>query len=228
MAAASATNIGDRAHEFAENNYGVAVNPQTVFDLTKSFHGIAIQIGANIIGRIQSWNPTFAAREGSHIYELNRETWGRPIDIVMARETGRSISCDRVEVWNGEIERSFGTNADPSFLSAVVGAGRNGNDATEWRDLCEQTHPFACSEVWNRGILHYRAWDYRGCWFTSKSLGELSSEGDAIVRASVEMMYVIRHGDNGTMTNPNKVETPSGERYTGIGIRTVTSEPPVE
>lgn len=182
----------------AANTFGVqtgAADQTVVLDMTKTYHGISIQVGANgaageIIGRIQGWNPTFASREGIHIYELNSQTWGRPIDYVPGKESGRQITCTRVETWLSEVETIFGASVDQGF--APVGQGRD-NPTVEWSDLCDQTQAFQCNEVWMRGNGNHRVWTYRGCWFTEKTLDEFGAESDPAVRASVTINYVVRH-----------------------------------
>lgn len=177
----------------ATNEFGVTV-PVTVRDFTKTFHGIAIQTrDGNIVGRIQGWNPTVGSREGVHIYELNVQSYGRPIDYVPGKESARQITCTRVETWGEEIETIFGQSIDSG--SAPVGLGAT-NPATEWRDLCDQTQPFEIREVWQRGTNRYRIWTYRGCWFNELSHDEYSAEGDPTVRTSVTVNYVVRHLSN--------------------------------
>lgn len=158
----------------ATNDYGVGV--QTVeLNLTKTYHGMSICLtNGSIIGRIQEWSPTFAQREGSHIYEINRATAGRPIDYVPGRESGRSISVTRVEVWNDELELAM-AEAESEYI-----------------DLADQTKPFELVESLFKGTAAYRGWRYKGCWFTSKTLSGLSAEGDFKHVASAEINYVIR------------------------------------
>ena len=180
------------AHQ-ASNTYGVTV-PTTVLDLTKTFHGISVQTAnGNIVGRIQGWNPTTGSREGIHIYELNVQTWGRPIDYVPGKESGRQISCTRVEVWGEEVETVFGASVDQDFQPEGLAAN---NPTVEWRDLCDQTQAFECREVWQRGRNKYRIWTYRGCWFSELTKDEYGAESDPTVRVSVTMNYVIRHLSN--------------------------------
>jgi len=178
---------------FSQNEYGVQVQPY-VAPNTKTYHGIGIQTrNGNIVGRIQGWSPTFASREGIHIYELGPSSWGRPIDYVPGKETGRQITCNRVEVWDQEIETMFGQSVDQGF--APTGLSGN-NPQTEWRDLCEQTQPFEVREVWQRGLNRYRVWTYRGCWFSEITRDEQGAEADGVTRVSVTMNYVVRHQSN--------------------------------
>lgn len=175
---------------FAINDFGVTT-PTTVLQTTKTYHGISIQTrDGNVVGRIQGWTPTYASREGIHLYELNAQTWGRPIDYVPGKESGRQITCTRAEVWDQEIETVFGESVDQGFQPVGLSAT---NPTIEWRDLCDQTQPFEVREVWQRGLNNYKVWTYRGCWFTEISKDEHAAEGDAVVRVSVTMNYVIRH-----------------------------------
>lgn len=165
----------------ARNDFGVTV-PAVSLPLTKTYHGLTL-IGDNglIIGRVQNYTPTFAQREVSEIYELNGLTWGRPIDNVPGRETGRSLTLDRVEVWNEEMELVLATQAD------IVRTG-----GAEWPDLMEQTRPFVLQEVLFKGNTRYRTWEYLGCWLTSRTVSQYSSTGNAQVSSSAGAKYVVR------------------------------------
>jgi len=165
----------------ARNDFGVTV-PAVSLPLTKTYHGLTI-IGENglIVGRIQSYTPTFAQRTITQIYELNGLTWGRPIDNVPGVEAGRSLSCSRVEVWNEEMEVAIGPQAD------VL---RNGG--AEWPDLAEQTRPFVLQEVLFKGNTRYRTWEYLGCWFESKSVGEYGANADPSIKSTAQAKYVAR------------------------------------
>jgi hypothetical protein len=165
----------------AQNDYGVTV-PGMALATTKTYHGLTIiSETGQIVGRVQSYTPVFAKRAGSHVYELNAYTFGRPIDYVPGIESGRSLSCTRIETWEEEAEIAFGSSQDIARL------GR-----TEWSDLCDQTAPFIFQEAFFRANTRYRAWEYLGCWFTSKSFNSFSADGDAKVVASLEMAYIIR------------------------------------
>lgn len=156
------------------NDYGVET-PDLALNLTKTTHGLSISLPTGtIIGRIQDWAPTFAERALSNVYELNRRTFGRPIDIVPGVESGRSISVNRVEVWEDELEVAFGAAT------------------SEMVDLCDQTEPFDIVESLFRGSTAYRSWRYKGCWFASKSLSGMSAEGDAKLISDATINYVIR------------------------------------
>lgn len=158
----------------ASNDYGVQVQP-VALNLTKTYHALSIQLAnGTIIGRIQDFNPTFAQRAGSHVYELNRQTTGRPIDYVPGIESGRSISCTRVEVWSDELEVAL-AEAESEYI-----------------DLCDQTKPFEIIESLFRGSSAYRAWRYKGCWFADKSINSYSAEGDMKTIATTTINYVIR------------------------------------
>ena len=165
----------------ASNDYKVQT-PLVELNITKTYHGIAIiNSDGQIIGRIQSFTPKPYARDLTKVYELNPYTFGRPIDIVPGKETGRSISCSRVEVWDEEMELAFGPDSDNA---------RVGN--AEWIDLAEQTVPFILQEALFRGAARYHSWQYLGCWFESKTYGNIEAEGDAKYRVDCELQYVIR------------------------------------
>lgn len=165
----------------AANEFGVTV-PAISLPMTKTYHGITIlSESGQIVGRIQNFNPVFASREGSHIYELNAETWGRPIDYVPGKETGRTITCSRVEVWTEETEIAFGNANDVARSGGV-----------EWQDLCEQTQSIVIQEALFKSNVRYRAWEYLGCWFKSKAFEGYQAEGNAKIVANCEFAYVTR------------------------------------
>jgi hypothetical protein len=165
----------------ARNEYGVTV-PALSLGMTKTYHGLTlIDEKGQIVGRVQSFKPTFGKREGKHLWELNAFTFGRPIDYVPGKETGRTISCSRVEIWGDEFEVAIGPDVDVQ---------RNG--LKEWSDLCEQTVPFIFQDALFQGNSRYRAWEYLGCWFTSKDLSQAQADGDAIYIADIEMAYITR------------------------------------
>ena len=165
----------------ARNDFGVTV-PAVNLPLTKTYHGLTI-IGENglIVGRIQSYTPTFASRAVESVYELNGLTWGRPIDNVPGIESGRSLTLSRVEVWNEEMEIVLSNQADVLRTGGV-----------EWPDLAEQTRPFVLQEVLFKGNTRYRTWEYLGCWFTSKTVGAYGAQTSPQVVADAGANYVVR------------------------------------
>ena len=138
------------------------------------YHGGTIVVGANIVGRINSWQPAGAyTREGTHIYEVNSNTWGLPVDYVPGRATGFNITFTRNEVWAQELEIALGYTG-------------------VWNDLTDQTYPFLAKEMLFKGKTLYRTWSYSGCWFTEKNPSEWSNEGNGVMSVSCGMAYVSR------------------------------------
>lgn len=165
---------------FGSNAYGVQVTQgafaQDEGPLIKTYHGIAITVNNNIIGRIQSWNPTFATREGTHQWELSYVTWGRPVDYVPGRQTGYTIAMTRTEVWNEELEIALGLT----------------NSGNPFQDLADQEQAFDCDEQLFRSQTAYRTWVYKGCWLSERNENEYSAEGDGIYTANAGIAYVSR------------------------------------
>jgi len=163
---------------YATNSYAVQAKG---IDYTKDgaptiqmYHGFSIVVNDKIVGRIQTWQPAGAyTREGSHVYELNNNTWGLPVDYAPGRGTGFNITWTRVEVWSQELELALG-------FPGV------------WANLTDQDYPFTAREYLYRGVSPYRIWSYFGCWFTEKNGGEYSSEGDGKITVSCGMAYVSR------------------------------------
>lgn len=167
---------------FATNSFGVRVNkidPDAAgTPTTQMYHGGTIVVNNNIIGRINSWHPAGAYnREGTHIYEVNKETWGLPVDYVPGRATGFNITFVRTEVWNQELELTLGYGA-------------------VWNNLTDQTFPFTSQEYLFRGEVVYRIWSYFGCWFTERNPVEWAAEGDGICRVNTNLAYVSRRRTN--------------------------------
>ena len=165
---------------FAANPYGALSKPldyNNVYAPTaKTYHGITIEVGGNVVGRIQSWNPTGLTREGDWIYELNNMTWGKPVDYVPGRATGFSVTARVAELWFKEIEVQLGLTAE----------------GTQFNDLIDQNFPFTAREFWFRGAETYRVWTYVGCWLTDRNEESYDAGGDAKVMANFTFNYVSR------------------------------------
>jgi len=142
----------------------------------KTYHGLTIQVNNRVIGRIKTWQPTAYSREGSHVYELNVDSFGRPVDYVPGIATGFTLAFTRVELWTEEIEVALG------LTSA----------STVWDDLTDQTRPFTIDEFLFRGTTLYRHWQYRGCWFQDRNEDAADSQGDAIYTVNATVAYIQR------------------------------------
>lgn len=105
--------------------------------------------------------------------ELNRETFGRPVDYVPAIDEGFQLSFTRSEVWADEVERAFGETKVYALLT-------------------DQVRPFIVRETYYRGRTPYIQWSYLGCWFTEKSPAAYAADGDGIISISSNLMYVNR------------------------------------
>lgn len=164
---------------FATNNHKVEISKPLNFDApgsttSKTYHGVAIVVDGNIVGRIGSWNPQMYSRAGEHIYELNNYTFGRPVDYVPGINDGYTISCDRAEVWGQEMERALGY---PGL----------------WADLIDQDRPFTVQEMLFRGNTVYQTWTYTGCWFTKKNIDNFSSKETPTIKLKAELAFVGRN-----------------------------------
>lgn len=171
---------------FAANSFGVQVKPidYTKEDVptSKVYHGITIEAGGSVIGRIQSWNVAGAyTRAGEHVWELNNRTWGRPVDYVPGKADGYNIDAQVAEMWGKEVEIQLGLTAPGSAMI----------------DLIDQTFPFAAREFWFRGPAIYRVWTYRGCWLTARGEEAYTSSGTGRVLASMNFKYVSRQLTSG-------------------------------
>ena len=77
-------------------------------------------VAGNVVGRIQSWNPTGLSREGDWIYELNNRTWGKPVDYVPGRATNFSVTATVAELWFKEIEVQLGLTAEGTQFNDLI------------------------------------------------------------------------------------------------------------
>lgn len=161
---------------FGVNAYGVKSTPldPTLGPTTMYYHGGTIVVNGNIIGRINSWHPSNAYnRQASYVYEIHKDTWGLPVDIVPGRSEGFTATFVRSEVWTFELEKALGF-------------------ADVFNNLTDQSSPFESRELLFRGDNPYRTWSYLGCWLTEKNQNEWSAEGDGVFKVSCAMAYVSR------------------------------------
>jgi hypothetical protein len=161
----------------AVNPFGVQVKPIDYGDefapTTKTAHGLSIVCNNQTVGRINSWSPTSYSRTGVFIREINKDTWGLPIDYVPGMQNDTTIAMARAEVWSEEIEVAFGEDA-------------------EYANLCDQTKPFKLYEYLYRGATLYRVWVYLGVWFQEKNVDAITPDGDGVYRVSPTVAYVSK------------------------------------
>lgn len=143
----------------------------------KTYHGLTIQVGSRVVGRVRTWRPTAYTREGGHVYELDAQSFGRPVDYVPGVSTGFEIAFARVELWGDEIEIALG-------LTSGIG--------DVFRDLSDQTRPFQIDEYLFKGPALYRHWMYEGCWFKDRNESEATANGDGIYEVSATVAYIKR------------------------------------
>ena len=163
---------------FATNAYGVQSQSIDYSDpgapTTMSYHGFALVVNQNIVGRIQSWNPEGAySRDGEHLYELNKNTAGLPVDYVPGKATGFHVSFSRNEVWGQELELALGYDS-------------------VFANLTDQTRPFVGQEFLFKGSDPYRVWQYSGCWFNAKNPEGWTADGNYVYRITGSIAYVSR------------------------------------
>lgn len=163
---------------YATNTAGVKAAPidfgKEYAPTVQMYHGGTIVVNSKIIGRITNWQPAGAyTREGNHVYEINSNTWGLPVDYVPGRSTGFNITYTRNEVWGQELELALGY----------------GN---VWENLTDQNYPFVANEYLFRGEALYRSWSYLACWFAEKNPEAWAADGDGIIKVSCNMNYVSR------------------------------------
>ncbi len=143
---------------------------------TKTYHGLTISMDNEVIGRIQNWAPNAYSRNAEHVYELNVQSFGRPVDVVPGIATGFQIGMGRVEIWAEELEVAIGYT--PS--------------GTIWDDLTDQTRPFTIDEYLYRGTSLYQHIQYVGCWFMEKNQGAAEAQGNGIYQVDCTIIYIQR------------------------------------
>jgi hypothetical protein len=165
---------------YATNTFGVSSRP---IDYTagngsptmQTYHGGTIVVNNAIVGRIDSWASAGAYSRGVElVYEVNKNTWGLPVDAVPGISTGFNVTWTRGEVWEQELEIAIG------YKTGV------------WNSLNDQNRPFAANEMLFKGATAYRNWLYSGCWFTGKNANGMESTGNGRIIVSCDMMYVTR------------------------------------
>jgi len=164
----------------ATNPYGIS-RGSSALDVTapdapntQTYHGFSIQIGGKTIGRITEWTPVQLDREINHIFELNADTWGQPVDIIPGRATNFDLAFARAEVWGQDAEVAFGLADDVFSL------------------LIDQRAPFQIREVYKYGSTIVRQVNYRGCWFKEKNVTQFTGEGDGIIKIDGTIAFVNR------------------------------------
>lgn len=165
---------------FASNPYGSFADPikfsNQFAPTSKTYHGITIEVGGNVLGRVQSWNVAGAYnRQGNHVYEMANLRWGKPVDYVPGIAEGFNIDATVAELWEKEIEIQLGLGL------------------AQFDDLIQQTFPFTAKEFWFRGNLgQYRVWTYQGCWLTNANEEGFTADGNARVMRNFSFNYVSR------------------------------------
>lgn len=136
----------------------------------KTSHGLQIVVNGKVIGAITSWSPDAKTRGMTHIYELNYETSGHPVDIVPGNLGGFTIRVNRYDLWKDRFEEVFG--------------GISVEEA-----LGDQDRPFEVRQVMKRPDGTKEVYVYRGCWMSSVGR-TYSATGDRIVMVSATLTYL--------------------------------------
>jgi hypothetical protein len=143
-----------------------------------TYAGLTIAVGGangtpQAIGRVQSWQRDAITRTQTMKWELSREAFGRPIEIIPGKADGYAISVERIELWSMEMEIALGY---PAVFS----------------DLMDMRWSVDLYEYKYRGNDLYRLWKYPNCWMSSLGEGQPSSEGDGIYIGTASFSYLPR------------------------------------
>lgn len=147
----------------------------------KTYHGLNILVDGQVIARIQEWSPAARSRTVTHKWELSKDNFGRPVDLVPSKADGYSLSVTRLDVWSKELEIVLGWGA-------------------AWKDLIDQNYPIVLSEQLYQGDNVYRTWEYPSCWFSNYNETGYSSEGDGYVTVQADIAHLPRYETSGSGT----------------------------
>lgn len=171
----------------------------------RTTHALLIRVGGRNVGAIYKWS-TVQRRSMKSKFEVNPYGYGLPADLVPSTLETRSISVDRVDLYDEILEECFGSR--------------------ELVTLTDQTRPFNLREVWLApgaatqlgpdllraagadsqlasllgGSLNAvltvgsgagRLYEYRGAYFESINRSA-SADGDRVSRASGELVWQWR------------------------------------
>lgn len=167
------------------NPHAVAVQPLDFSQFegtnhTQVYHGSTIKINNKVVGRIRSFNADGAfQRTITPVYELNKTTWGRPVENIPGQNTGYTLTITRAEVWDAEFERTIF-----DFV---------------FHDLGDQTFPFTIEEFLWKGSEIYYIITYSGCWFNTKNIETFEAGGEGIIVVNAGITYVSRKYTGGTI-----------------------------
>lgn len=167
------------------NPHAVAVQPLDYSQFegtnhTQTYHGSTIKVNNQVVGRIKSFHADGAfTRTITPVYELNKATWGRPVENIPGKNEQYTLTIHRAEVWDTEFER---------IIFGHV-----------FHDLGDQTFPFTIEEFLWKGNEIYYIVTYSGCWFGSKTINAFTAEEDGIVIVEAQIHYVSRKYTGGSI-----------------------------
>jgi len=142
--------------------------------LAQTVHGLDIEVGGRIVGRIESYKVSPQTKTITPQRELTRKGYGRIVEQVPGKGNDtQTISIIRPELWASEMEIAFGY-------------------AAVFQDLTDQTRPFTLYERLYKGTVPYRVWGFFGCWFGSQDIGDFTVDGDSIIKKTAEIHYTAR------------------------------------
>lgn len=139
-----------------------------------SYSGFEILVNGVEIGRVQSYQETGVyARTVTPVRELSAGTFGRVVDMVPGINEHYQMSLQVVEISQRALEIALGYSA-------------------RWLDLLDQKYPFAMTKRLRLppNIYSEILWD--GIWVTGAPFDGWSSDGDAIVRRTLECVAVSK------------------------------------
>ena len=160
----------------APNAFEVQVTPMDFeaegAPTAQTFHGFSLVVGNKIVARVESWSPQVYSRNVTQLWELNHNTFGRPVEIIPGIGSGYTSSCSRVELWDEEFELALGFRL--------------------FEDLTDQNKPFKTQEYFFKGRILYRKWEYLGCWLTEKNVEGYQNQGEGTIKMTANISYVNR------------------------------------
>ena len=130
---------------------------------TKNTHWVLIRANGKTVGRIQSFAPR-QTRETTRVFELNRFSTGKGVDIVPGVVATDELTVEGFELWVKSFEEAIGASDRPI------------------EHLADQYAPFDIQEVWYQPDGSVKTRTYYGCFLREANPDPLRGDGDKVYK----------------------------------------------
>lgn len=141
---------------------------------TKSTHWVVIRANGKIVGRIQSFAPT-QSRTITRIFELNRYSTGRGVDLVPGVVNDDVVDVEGLELWTEPLEEALGASSSGILAS-----------------LADQYIPFEFEEVWERPDGGRQTITYYGSFLENINPEAMQGGGDKVYKKRAKIHVLGR------------------------------------